>query len=221
MRLAAFLFFVLFAAPAPAQERPAAFVDAASLVPGLVVYMRYGTADNFVGARVDGYEANVCLLTRPAAEALAGVQQDLKAQGLGLKVYDCYRPQRAVAHFVRWAADLKDQSTKARFYPDVDKSRLFDEGYIARRSGHSRGSTLDLTLVDRKGRELDMGGEHDLLSPRSWPSDASVSPEARANRQRLAEAMQRRGFAPYDKEWWHFTLKGEPFPDTYFDFPVR
>lgn len=215
------LALVLLCAACATPERPAAFVDASRVVPGLVVYMRYATSDNFVGAPVDGYRRNVCLLTRPAAEALAQVQKDLKAQGLGLKVYDCYRPRRAVAHFMRWAADLKDQRTKVRFYPDVDKSRLFAEGYIAQRSGHSRGSTLDLTLVDASGRELDMGGEHDLLSPRSWPADASVPAEARANRQTLAAAMQRRGFAPYDKEWWHFTLKGEPFPATYFDFPVR
>ena len=183
--------------------------------------MRYASAHNFVGRRIDGYERPLCLLTPQAAQALARVQQDLRPQGLGLKVYDCYRPRRAVADFAGWARDLSDQTTKAEFYPDVDKRDLFREGYIAERSGHSRGSTLDLTLVDRSGRELDMGTGHDLFSPRSWPGDRTVSLQAQDNRRRLAEAMARRGFAPYDKEWWHFTLAAEPHPDEYFDFPVR
>jgi D-alanyl-D-alanine dipeptidase len=154
--------------------------------------------------------------------ALAAVQRDLAERGLALKTFDCYRPQRAVAHFVRWAQNLGDVRRKADFYPDVDKRDLFREGYIAERSGHSRGSTLDLTLVRRaNGVELDMGSPFDFFSPKSWPSDKSVSAQARANRALLAEAMTRRGFKPYDKEWWHFTLANEPFPDTYFDFPVR
>jgi D-alanyl-D-alanine dipeptidase len=183
--------------------------------------MRYAAAHNFVGRRVAGYERPVCLLTREAAAALAQVQRDLQADGLGLKVYDCYRPRRAVADFARWAHDLADQRTKPEFYPDLDKRDLFKEGYIASRSGHSRGSTVDLTLADAEGRELDMGSGHDLFSPRSWPNDGAVSPAAQANRRRLAEAMAARGFAPYDKEWWHFTLAREPHPDRYFDFPVR
>lgn len=199
-----------------------AFVDVSTLVSGLVVDLRYLGADNFVGARIDGYERPVCHLTRPAASALAKVQADLAPQGLGLKVFDCYRPARAVAHFVRWARAAEDGATKARFYPGEDKRHLFARGYIASRSGHSRGSTVDLTLVSLDGRqELDMGTPFDFFSPRSWPSDRSVGAPAQRNRKILADAMRRRGFLPYSKEWWHFTLAHEPFPDTYFDFPVR
>ena len=147
---------------------------------------------------------------------------DLEPRGLTIKVFDCYRPERAVAHFVRWARDLKDEKMKAQFYPEVDKSELFNEGYIAARSGHSRGSTADLTLARRSdGKELDMGTPFDFFSPLSWPSDRHVSAEAQANRALLAQAMRRRGFMSYHKEWWHFTLRGEPFRDRHFDFPVR
>jgi D-alanyl-D-alanine dipeptidase len=206
---------------ASAQERPAQFVDAAALAPGLIVDMRYAGAHNFVGRPIDGYEAPRCLLTQAAAGALAEVARDLARHGLVLKVFDCYRPVRAVAAFVRWARDIGDAAGKAEFYPDVDKRTLFRSGYIASRSGHSRGSTVDLTLAQADGRELDMGTPFDFFSPASWPSDPSVSREARANRALLAAAMRRRGFRPYAKEWWHFTLSGEPFPATYFDFPVR
>jgi D-alanyl-D-alanine dipeptidase len=215
----------LLGACAHQQPRPSSFVDAATFVPGLVVEMRYAGPHNFVGRPVEGYERPVCLLTRPAAEALALVQQDLHGEGLGLKVYDCYRPRRAVADFARWARDLSDQKTKAAFYPDVDKRELFKLGYIAARSGHSRGSTVDLTLVQLTTGgppgELDMGTAHDLFSPKSWPSSTEVPQGARANRAKLAAAMVRRGFAPLEQEWWHFTLKGEPYPESYFNFAVR
>jgi D-alanyl-D-alanine dipeptidase len=215
-----------FASPAPAEprndQRPDTLVDVASLAPGLLVEMRYATAHNFVGRRIDGYERPVCYLTRPAAAAVAAVVKDLAPRGLTLKVYDCYRPQRAVAHFVRWARDLRDQTMKAEFYPQVDKRTLFRDGYIAARSGHSRGSTVDLTLASRAdGAALDMGTPFDFFSPRSWPSDRAVSPQAQSNRALLASAMARRGFRPYRKEWWHFTLRHEPYPRRYFDFPVR
>jgi D-alanyl-D-alanine dipeptidase len=201
---------------------PPGFVDAAAVVDGLVVDMRYFGDNNFVGQRIDGYERPRCLLSVPAANALAAIERDLAANGLGLKVFDCYRPQRAVAHFVRWAQRIDDLKHKREFYPDVDKRDLFKNGYISDRSGHSRGSTLDLTLVRRAdGRELDICSPFDFFSPQSWPSDRSVSGEAQKNRARLAGAMTRGGFRPYDKEWWHFTLVEEPFPDTYFDFPVR
>jgi D-alanyl-D-alanine dipeptidase len=174
------------------------------------------------GERIDGYERPRCLLSEPAANALAAVERDLSARGLGLKVFDCYRPQRAVAQFVRWAQRIDDVKRKRDFYPDVDKRELFAKGYISDRSGHSRGSTVDLTLVRRAdARELDMGSPFDFFSLKSWPSDRSVSDQAQQNRALLAAAMRRRGFRPYDKEWWHFTLNNEPFPDTYFDFPVR
>jgi zinc D-Ala-D-Ala dipeptidase len=214
---------------AQAGDRSPAFVDAGEVVPGLVVEMRYAGEHNFVGARIDGYHRRLCLLTRQAAAAVAEVQRDLAEQGLGLKVFDCYRPARAVAHFVRWAQDSADQRAKSEFYPEVDKGDLFRDGYIADRSGHSRGSTLDLTLVrlagaqapDKPATELDMGTAFDLFSPRSWPTDRSVGATAQKNRALLAKAMIQRGFKPYAKEWWHFTLADEPFPDTYFDFPVR
>jgi len=211
-----------FIATASAQQRPAAFVDAATAVPGLLVDMRYFGDNNFIGRPIDGYERPVCLLARSAAEALAQVARDLQPRGLVLKVFDCYRPTRAVANFVRWARDPRDVARKADFYPDVDKRNLFRLGYIASRSGHSRGSTVDLTLARRDGgTELDMGTRYDFFSPLAWPSNRSVSAEAQANRAVLAQAMRRRGFMANSQEWWHFTLRGEPFPETYFDFPVR
>ena len=192
-----------------AAERPSSFVDVATIVPGLVVDMRYAGAHNFVGAPVDGYVRPVCLLTRPAAQALAQVERDLAASGFGLKTYDCYRPVRAVRDFMRWARDVRDTRTKAEFYPDIDKRNLFALGYIATQSGHSRGSTVDLGLVRLADQtEPDTGTPFDTFSPRSWPGDTHVSGEARRNRALLAAAMRRRGFIAYDREWWHFTLRG-------------
>jgi D-alanyl-D-alanine dipeptidase len=201
---------------------PSGFVDAATVVDGLVVDMRYFGNNNFVGERIDGYERPRCILTVPAAHALAGVQRNLAARGLGLKVFDCYRPARAVAHFLRWAKRIDDVRRKAEFYPDIDKRDLFRLGYLAARSGHSRGSTVDLTLARRSDqRELDMGTPYDFSGPQSWIADKSVSSQAQANRSLFVQAMMRGGFRPYRKEWWHFTLANEPFPDTYFNFPVR
>lgn len=198
------------------------FVDAASVAPGLVVDMRYYGSDNFIGRRIAGYEAPVCLLTREAAAALGRVQTKLAAFGLGLKMFDCYRPQRAVADFVEWAKDLDDQKRKAAQYPNVDKSRLFELGYIAEKSGHSRGSTVDLTLVDLATRvEIDMGSGYDLFDTKSWPSDQTVGGQARANRLALQAAMTAEGFRPLKEEWWHFTLNSEPYPETYFNFVVK
>jgi D-alanyl-D-alanine dipeptidase len=191
-------------------------------VAGLRVDARYFGTDNFVGRKIDGYEAARCLLTREAAVALAAVQRDLMPLGFGLKAFDCYRPARAVAHFMRWARDMQDQARKAEFYPEVDKRALFREGYISARSGHSRGSTVDLTLVRLSdGRELDMGTPFDFFGARSWPADRSIPVEAQTLRQMLAAAMRRRGFRAYEKEWWHFTLNREPYRNSYFDFPVR
>jgi D-alanyl-D-alanine dipeptidase len=213
---------VLAAKVAAAEPGHPGFVDAADVVPGLIVEARYFWTHNFVGRRIDGYEAAKCLLARPAAAALAQVQRDLASQGLGLKAFDCYRPARAVAHFVRWARDTGDQARKAEFYPEVDKRTLFANGYISARSGHSRGSTIDLTLVRlADGRELDMGTPFDFFGAQSGLGSRSITPAAQANRKFLAGAMQRRGFRAYEKEWWHYTLRGEPYPDIYFDFPVR
>jgi D-alanyl-D-alanine dipeptidase len=212
---------VFSALAALAQEWPAQFVDAAAIVPGLMVEMRYAGGHNFIGRPIDGYEAPRCLLTQTAAAALAIVARDLAMRGLLLKVFDCYRPTRAVADFVRWAHNLNDLAGKMEFYPAVDKRNLFRDGYIAQRSSHSRGSTVDLTLAQTNGVELDMGTPFDFFSSRSWTTAESISATARANRALLAASMQRRGFRPYVKEWWHFTLSHEPFPGTYFDFPIR
>jgi zinc D-Ala-D-Ala dipeptidase len=208
-------------ASAPAEADRSGFVDAATVVPGLFVDMRYFGSENFLGRPVAGYEAPACLVTKETAAALARVQEKLAASGLGLKVFDCYRPSQAVADFVAWAKDLSDQKRKAQHYPNVDKSRLFELGYIAERSGHSRGSTIDLTLVERtSGVELDMGSPYDLFDTKSWPGDMTISPLARAVRMQLQIAMMAEGFRPLKEEWWHFTLKDEPYPETYFDFPV-
>lgn len=205
-----------------AAEADSPFVDAAGLVPELAVEMRYATSDNFVGRPIAGYEAPRCLLTPQAARALARVQADLAPEGLGLKVFDCYRPVRAVADFAAWARDPADTRMKAAYYPRTDKADLFRLGYIAERSSHSRGSTVDLTLVRlADGSELEMGTPFDLFDEASATDSALVGAQARANRLRLRAAMIRAGFAPYPQEWWHFTLKDEPFPATAFDRPVR
>jgi zinc D-Ala-D-Ala dipeptidase len=224
---AAVIATVLTLAPAAfaqpkSEQRPDSFVDAATVAPALIVEARYATSHNFVGVPIDGYDRPMCYLTKPAAAALAQVVADLEPHGLTIKVFDCYRPERAVAHFVRWARNLQDVRMKPEFYPNVDKRTLFRDGYIAARSGHSRGSTADLTLARRSdGHELTMGTPFDFFSPRSWPADKSISAEAQANRALLAQAMRKRGFRPYDKEWWHFTLRHEPYPQSYFDVPVR
>ncbi|WP_395647135.1 M15 family metallopeptidase [Terricaulis sp.] len=221
--------FVLFvvallasAASASAQdERPRAFVDASTVVPGLVVDMRYAGSNNFVGRPIAGYEAPVCWLTRQAAARLAEAQAELRPFGLGLKVFDCYRPTRAVADFAAWARDLNDTARRAEYYPNVDKSQLFALGYIAERSGHSRGSTVDLTVIDlATGAEIDMGSPFDLFDTRSWPTDATVGSQQRTNRLMLQSVMRAHGFRPLQQEWWHFMLEREPYPNQYFDFPV-
>ena len=199
------------------------FVLVGEAVPDALLDIRYYTTYNFLGERVDGYEEPVALLTKEAAAALRLVSDDLRAGGLRLVVYDAYRPQRAVDHFVRWAEDIAADAMKPVFYPEVDKRDLFDRGFIARRSGHSRGSTVDLTLLDeRTGRLLDMGGPFDFFGELSHPGHtAGLTQEQIDNRMLLRGAMLARGFRPLSTEWWHFTLEGEPYPDTYFDFPVR
>jgi D-alanyl-D-alanine dipeptidase len=204
------------------QRRPDSFVALRSVIPDLVVELRYFSSNNFIGRPIEGYEANTVLITEAAARALQGVQEDLAVQGLGLKVFDAYRPQRAVDDFVRWAADSNDLLMKQQYYPSLEKSELFPGGYIAERSGHSRGSTVDLTLVRlANSQELDMGSPYDFFDPVSWPSDISITAQQQANRLKLREAMLANGFRPLDTEWWHFTLEGEPYTDTYFDFPVQ
>lgn len=204
---------------------PQGFVYLNAVIPDIRVVMRYSGSHNFVGQRIDGYLAPRAILTREAANALAQVQAELRPFGLGLLVFDAYRPQRAVDHFVRWARDLQDHRMKAEFYPGVAKQDLFREDYIAARSSHSRGSTVDLTLValDAPSGDsgLDMGTGFDFFGPESWPDYKGISPAQRAHRLLLRTLMQKHGFTPYPKEWWHFTLADEPFPDTWFDFPVQ
>ena len=210
------------------------FVNLSDVVPDAIIEARYFATYNFVGARVDGYLEPVVLYTREAAAALKEVSDDVKAQGYRLKVYDAYRPQCAVDHFVRWGKDLADSLMKPYFYPEVDKSLLFERGYIAEKSGHTRGSAIDLTLFDMAtGKELDMGGVHDWFGIESHPDyggnpdtgeytgGVQITEEQFRNRMILREAMLRHGFQPYDCEWWHFSLKDEPYPDTYFTFPVK
>ncbi|MDR6977439.1 D-alanyl-D-alanine dipeptidase [Streptomyces sp. 3330] len=224
---------------------PADFVALRTVDPTILQEMRYFTPHNFVGERVDGYRRPICILTRPAAEALHRAQRTLLSRGYTLKVYDCYRPQRAVDHFVRWAEDLGDRTTKAEFYPNVDKTRLFADGYIAEKSGHSRGSTVDLTIVKlpavptrpyvpgeplvpcyapREERfpdnSIDMGTGFDCFDTLAHTLDPRVQGAQRANRLLLKGTLEGHGFVNLAEEWWHYTFRPEPHPDTYFDFPV-
>jgi D-alanyl-D-alanine dipeptidase len=236
-------------APAAHADAPPGFVDLAQVAPTIVIQMRYAGAQNFLGRPVHGYAGARCWLSRPTAEALAHVAQDLAGRGLGLMVYDCYRPQRAVDDFVAWAQDRGDSgepSLRERHYPDVPKAEVIHRGYIALRSGHTRGSTVDLTLIalswapDAGGSlpeaddcrvdngtllaadgSLQMGTSFDCFDERAHTDAPGIAPLARRNRQLLRQAMAHRGFSPYAKEWWHFTLAAEPFPDRYFDFEVR
>lgn len=226
MRFLAFAFSaVLLTFRANSSDLPDGFVSAADFIPGVVVDARYAGDENFMGRRVDGYYANTVLLTRQAAVALAGVQQQLAAGGMALKLFDGYRPQRAVDHFMAWTKDANDTINKPDYYPDLRKDQLVPGGYIAEKSGHTRGSTVDLTIVrlldDGSYQELDMGSPWDFFGPISHPSSAAVPEQARVNRMLLRTLMMAAGYRPLEEEWWHFTLQDEPYPDTYFDFPVE
>lgn len=224
---------------------PADFVALEDVDPTIIEEMRYFTAHNFTGDPVDGYNAPLCILTRDTADALHRAQQELLAEGFTLKVYDCYRPQRAVNNFVNWAKDLQDQRMKAEFYPRVDKTTLFADGYIAEQSGHSRGSTMDLTVVQLPAEEtrpftpgepltdcaapqpdrfpdntIDMGTGYDCFDTLAHTLDPRIQGEQLKNRLFLKEALERQGLVNYENEWWHYTFKPETYPDTYFDFPV-
>ena len=204
------------------SENAAGFVSIGEAIPDVILEIRYYFTFNFIGERIDGYEQPVALLTREAAARLKEVSSDLAEKGYRLRIYDAYRPQKAVDHFMRWAKDSSDIRMKPFFYPDLDKSALIPGGYIAEHSGHSRGSTVDLTLFDmRTQKDLDMGGPFDFFGELSHPGYRGVTEEQYANRMLLRSAMVRRGFRPLDEEWWHFTLENEPYPDTFFTFPVR
>lgn len=210
------------------------FVMLTDAVPDAILEIRYFGTYNFVGKRIDGYEQPTALLTRQAADSLRAVSDDVMRLGYRLKIYDAYRPQKAVDHFVRWATAVEDTLMKRYFYPNLDKSVLFEQDYIAEKSGHTRGSTVDLTLFDMATeKELDMGGTFDWFGHESHPDfggnpetgvympNDSITAEQFAHRMILRNAMLRHGFKALDSEWWHFTLKNEPYPDTYFTFPVR
>jgi D-alanyl-D-alanine dipeptidase len=245
-----FSFVFLFATcilPSHGQDKmPDAFVDIREVIEDVVLDIRYCGEHNFLGTKVDGYLAPRCILTRPAAEALAAVQKELRPFSLSLKIYDCYRPQQAVDHFVRWAGDIKDTKTKKEFYPTVDKRNLFKEGYIAGRSGHSRGSTVDLTIVPIPtpvqpvyvpgqalaectlpagerfaDNSIDMGTGFDCFDELSHTENPLLGLNQRIKRLLLKTLMEKHGFRNYDKEWWHFTLVNEPYSNTYFNFPVE
>lgn len=206
----------------PTTQLPEGLVYVHDYIPDLDVELRYLTDHNFVGMPIEGYHANTLILTKEATEALKKVQEEVRYQNMCLKVYDGYRPQRAVNHFVTWAKDLGDTINKRDFYPEVEKQFLFREGYIASRSGHSRGSTIDLTITDgNTGEPLDMGGPYDFFGEQSWLSYTNITEVQQQNREMLQTVMQAQNFRNYPKEWWHFTLRWEPFPDTYFDFPVQ
>jgi D-alanyl-D-alanine dipeptidase len=226
------------------SKRPNDFINVETAIPQMQIDMRYFSAHNFVGRRIRDYEAPVCLLTQPAVQALKSVVDRLLPMGLTLKAYDCYRPQAAVNDFARWAEEINNTTMRTEFYPTVDKRKLFSDGYIDYHSGHSRGSTIDLTIVPIgsaipeynknlaqvsctapksqrfSDNSLDFGTGFDCFSPSAHPDFQGVSPQAKANRLLLQSLMMQAGFKPLSTEWWHFTLLHEPYPNTYFDFPV-
>ena len=200
---------------------PSGFVLLADHVPGIIQEIRYYSTYNFIGDRIDGYEEPCALMTVEAARALKAVANEVAVQGLRLKVFDAYRPATAVKHFVLWGIEDLDLRMKPFFYPDLDKEDLFVKGYIASQSSHSRGSTIDLTLLDMTtGKELDMGSPFDFFGEISHPDYQGITGDQYDNRMLLQRTMMRHGFVPIDCEWWHFTLADEPYPNTYFDFPV-
>jgi D-alanyl-D-alanine dipeptidase len=224
LRTLAILLLAISAGTILAGGLPAGFVYVDDVIPEIVLDIRYYSDDNFTGRRVSGYERPVGILSEQAADALQRVASELQEFDIGMKIYDAYRPQRAVDDFIQWAKDPGEQSKKARYYPEVDKANLIRDGYIAKRSGHSRGSTVDLTLVypgPEGPQELDMGTGWDYFGLESWPDSHAVTPVQRAHRMLLRALMEKHGFAPLEQEWWHFTLRDEPFPDIYFDFPIR
>ena len=224
-----FLFIaILFAGCAVQQNKqnekklPDGFVYISHIIPDVILEIRYYSTYNFVGARVENYLLPVAILSNQAAQALKQANNDLRERGYALKIFDAYRPQGAVDHFVRWAKNESDILTKKYFYPDVEKNRLFLENYIAERSSHSRGSTVDLTLIDMKtGKEVDMGSPFDFFGYVSHHGSNAITNEQANNRLTLKNAMEKAGFTPYDEEWWHYTLADEPYPNTYFSFPVQ
>lgn len=205
-----------------APEKDASgFVLLSDFIPSIVQEIRYFSTFNFIGDRIDGYEEPIALLTREAARALKTVANEMNVKGYRLKIFDAYRPDTAVKHFILWGIEDQDVRMKPFFYPDVEKQDLFSEGYIDKRSSHSRGSTVDLTLIDMKtGKEVDMGSQFDWFGIESHPDYRGITDVQYENRMFLQKAMIRNGFKTIQSEWWHFTLADEPYPDMYFSFPV-
>lgn len=198
------------------------FVYVKEKIPDVVLEMRYAGNNNFMGKPISGYNKPMAILSKPAAEALYLVQQELKNEGFCLKIFDAYRPQQAVDEFITWARDPGDTLMKQEYYPDVDKRNLFNYGYISTRSGHSRGSTIDITLIDANtGKEVDMGGSYDFFGEISHHNSPEITAEQKQNRELLKKVMAKHGFYPYMQEWWHYTFRPEPYPDTYFNFAVE
>lgn len=212
----------------PAAAKTAAITDASDFVvvsdqiPDVLQEIRYYSAYNFVGSHIDGYDEPLALMTRESVAALKNAAADFREKGYVIKIYDAYRPQRAVNHFMRWGNDVQDTKMKAYFYPTItNKADIVDLGYVARKSGHSRGSTLDMTIVNMKtGAEIDTGEHFDYFGERSHTEYTGITPQQQANRQFIKGIMEKNGFIGIDEEWWHFTLQNEPYPDTFFDFPV-
>jgi len=217
------LFLIFFSiCETPQEQLPKGFVYVTDEIPTIALEMRYFGTNNFLGAKVDGYKAEKCILSKAATLSLKKVQAELYKKGLGIKIYDAYRPQRAVDHFRRWARNLKDTLTKQQFYPNVAKKDLFKLEYIATKSRHSSGSTVDITIIDLKTKkELDMGSSYDFFGKISWVNYKGLTPKQLENRQLLQSTMLQNGFRNYPQEWWHFTLRGEPFKNQYFDFPIE
>ncbi|MBT8394727.1 MAG: M15 family metallopeptidase [Flavobacteriaceae bacterium] len=204
------------------SQLPDGFVYVKQQIPSIQTELRYYSGKNFIGKPITGYNKNVIILSAQATRALKKAQEELETFDLSLKIYDAYRPQRAVNHFIAWAKDLSDTIMKHEYYPEVDKKNLFKDQYIASKSRHSSGSTLDVTLIDRRtGEELDMGTPYDYFGPQSWIHFMRLTTQQKANRLLLQNIMTKHGFRPYPWEWWHFTLRGEPFRNQHFDFPVE
>lgn len=198
------------------------FVLLSDYVPSVVQEIRYFSTYNFIGDRIDGYEQPVAIITKETARALKAVSNEMNVKGYRLKIFDAYRPATAVKHFVLWGIEDLDQRMKPFFYPDLEKTELFERGYIASKSSHSRGSTVDLTLLDMAtGKEIDMGSPFDFFNEISHPDYKGITEEQYDNRMLLQKVMMKYGFVPIDCEWWHFTLADEPYPDTFFEFPVN
>lgn len=211
-----------FCGNAQTSSLPEGFVYIKDIIPDVVLDVRYAGSNNFIGKPIEGYLRPKVIISAPAAKALKSVQEELKSKGYCLKVFDAYRPQRAVNHFIKWAKNVEDTVMKQQFYPNVDKKDLFSSGYIASRSGHSRGSTVDLTIIDANtGKEVDMGSSYDLFDDISHHNSPRITPEQQKNREILKETMRKYGFTPYPQEWWHYTYQPEPHPEKYFDFVVE